>query len=188
MSITATRLAGQVTASMARISELVSTVQNYSQMDRAPADEIDIHEGLESTLEVLRQKLAGVQLVKSYDHALPKIWARAGELNQVWTYLVDNAADAMNGKGRLEIRTYSEDRWLVVEVCDDGPGIPPEIQPRVFEPFFTTKPHSAGMGLGLHICRQIVSERHKGEIRLHSRPGETCLQVFLPAQVPRREN
>jgi signal transduction histidine kinase len=177
-------LLDQVEQSTARISELVTAIKEYSYMDQAGQQEVDVHEGLESTLKILSHKLrkAGIEVVRKYDRSLPKVCAHGSELNQVWTNLIDNAIDAMkdNRQGTLTLRTSRNRDSAVVDVVDDGPGIPPEVQPRIFDPFFTTKGVGEGSGLGLDIARRIVRTRHKGEIRFESRPGETCFEVTLP--------
>ncbi len=164
-----------------RISDIVKSLKTYSYLDQAPSQEIELHEGIESTLVMLRGKLKGIEVVRRYDAALPKIHAWGSELNQVWTNLLDNAADALGGKGTITIRTRAEGAdWVVVEVEDNGPGIPREIQDRVFDAFFTTKPPGKGTGLGLEISWRIVVDRHRGEMKLQSRPGSTVFQVWLP--------
>jgi signal transduction histidine kinase len=149
-------------------------------MDQAPTQEVDIHEGIESTLTMLGYKLRNVTLVREFDRSLPRIQAYGSELNQVWTNLIDNAIDAVKGTGKICIGTCLEDNQIVVEVVDDGPGIPPEVQTRMFEPFFTTKSVGAGTGLGLVISNRIVGDRHGGEIEFNSKPGETRFRVRLP--------
>jgi len=142
-----------------------------------------VHDGLESTLVLLGHKLKkGVKVVREYDRGLPKICAQGGELNQVWTNLIDNAVDAMDGKGTLTIRTRRERDCVVVEIVDTGPGIPEDVQRRIFEPFFTTKDVGSGTGLGLDISYRIVVRRHHGDIRVESRPGETRFTVLLPIE------
>jgi len=177
-------LLDQVEQSTSRISELVAAVKEYSYMDQASSQEVDVHLGLESTLKMLSFKLrkANVEVVRQYDTTLPRICAYGSELNQVWTNLIDNAVDAMKakGSGTLTLRTSRNRGEAVVDVIDDGPGIPPEVQPRIFDPFFTTKGVGEGSGLGLDIARRIVKARHKGEIRFESKPGETCFEVKLP--------
>jgi signal transduction histidine kinase len=169
-----------------RISEIVKAVKTYSYLDQAPIQEVDLHEGLENTLVILRHKLAqGTRVVREYAPDLPRIEAYASELNQVWTNIIDNAIDAMGGQGELVLRTYAKDGRVVVEISDNGPGIPPEIQSRIFEPFYTTKAPGVGTGLGLHIAYSIVAQKHQGQIRVTSRPGATCFQVTLPTQLRR---
>jgi signal transduction histidine kinase len=152
-------------------------------MDQAPLQEIDIHEGLENTLIILKHKLkSGVVVKRDYNTHLPRISAYGSELNQVWTNLIDNAIDAIGGQGNLVLRTSREGDRILVEIIDDGPGIPPEVQSRIFEPFFTTKEVGKGTGLGLDIARRIVLGQHRGDIRVSSKPGETNFQVRLPFQ------
>ena len=174
-----------VDRSTGRISELVKAVKAYSYMDQAPVQEIDVHDGLDTTLVILGHKLkTGIAVTREYDRTLPRIHAHGGELNQVWTNLIDNAIDAMHGDGHLRIRTAREDACILVEIADDGPGIPPEVQPRIFEPFFTTKGVGQGTGLGLDVTRRIVVTQHHGDIRVESRPGDTRFQVRLPIAPP----
>jgi signal transduction histidine kinase len=174
----------EITDAAERISGLLASAKQYTQMDRAPLQSFDIHEGLDATLTMLAHKLGDdIEIVRDYDRSLPKIAAFPGELNQVWTNLVDNAADAMEGHGKLTVRTEAlgDDR-IIVEIGDTGPGVPDEVRTRVFEPFFTTKDVGKGTGLGLDIAWQIVVGRHGGEIRLESTPGNTRFQVVLPLQ------
>jgi signal transduction histidine kinase len=168
-----------------RISEIVRAVKDYSYLDQAPVQEVDVQEGLENTLVILRHKITkgGIKISRSYAADLPRIEAHGRELNQVWTNIIDNAVSAMDVGGELTLRTYSKDANIVVEIEDTGKGIPPEIQDRIFEPFFTTKPPGMGTGLGLHIAHTIVNNHH-GQIQLTSRPGKTCFQVTLPKQLP----
>jgi signal transduction histidine kinase len=175
-------LVSQVEQSTGRISELVKAVKSYSYMDQSPLQEVDIHEGIESTLTMLGHKLKNVQLVRAFDRSVPRIMAYGSELNQVWTNLIDNAIAAVNGAGKICIGTSREDNQLVVEIVDDGPGIPPEAQAHMFEPFFTTKSVGTGTGLGLVISNRIVGDRHGGEIEFESRPGETRFKVRLPVR------
>jgi signal transduction histidine kinase len=151
-------------------------------MDQAPLQEINVHHGLEDTLTVLSHMLKGadIDVIREYDETLPPVNAYGSELNQVWTNLLDNAIDAVDGSGCIWIRTSQEPGRLLVEIADDGPGVPEEVQPRVFEPFFTTKDVGEGTGLGLDTARRIVAGNHKGDIRLLSKPGETRVQVRLP--------
>ena len=173
-------LVREVEQSTGRIAELVKAVKSYSYMDQSPMQEIDIHEGIESTLTMLGHKLKNVDLRRAFDRSLPRIMAYGSELNQVWTNLIDNAIAAVNGRGKICIGTSLEDNQLVVEIVDNGTGIPPEVQPRIFEPFFTTKSVGTGTGLGLVISNRIVGDRHGGEIEFESRPGETRFKVRLP--------
>ncbi len=164
-----------------RISQIVKALKSYSYLDQAPVQAVDVQEGLEDTLVILRNKLGGmIEVRKEYQADLPPIQAYGSELNQVWTNILDNALDALDGKGRITLRTRQEGEWVVVEIEDDGPGIPQEIQPRIFESFFTTKPPGKGSGLGLDISYNIVVQKHKGDIRVFSRPGETRFEVWLP--------
>jgi signal transduction histidine kinase len=179
-SITISRLLEEIESSVGKISELVRAVKEYSYMDQMPEQEIDIHAGLENTLLMLRHQLKhGIEVVRDYDRTLPPICARGSELNQVWTNLISNAIDAMNGEGKLRIRTSREPTCAVVEVIDNGPGIPPEIKTRIFEPFFTTKPVGEGTGLGLDTVRRII-QNHHGNVSFDSRPGETRFVVRMP--------
>ena len=152
-------------------------------MDRAPEQEVDIHDGIESTIRILGHKLKeGPRLVRDFDRSLPRVVVLAGELNQVWTNLIDNAIDAAGPEGEVRIRTFRADDRLVVEVADNGGGIPPELRSRIFDPFFTTKEVGEGTGLGLDVARRIVTERCDGEIDFRSEPGETRFWVRLPFQ------
>lgn len=167
-----------------RISQIVQAMKSYTYLDQAPLLQVDVHEGLESTLVIMQHKLKqGVTIRREYSSSLPRIEAYASELNQVWTNIIDNAIDAMNGKGTITIRTYEEDGHAVVELIDNGPGIPAEIKPRIFEPFFTTKAPGQGTGLGLHISHDIVANRHHGQILVYSKPGETRFKVMLPVKI-----
>ena len=164
-----------------RVSELVSAVRSYTQMDRASLQPVDVAEGLTSTLVMLQHKLKdGVKVVRDLDPDLPRIDAYAGELNQVWTNLIDNAVDAMEGEGTLRITTRAEDDAVVVEIADTGPGLSEEAAARAFDAFFTTKDVGKGTGLGLDIARRVVVERHQGTIELVREAGETVARVRLP--------
>jgi len=173
-------LTQQIERGTSRIAELVDAVKAYSYEGRAPLQDIDVHEGLESTLTMLSHKLKGVTLIREYDRSLPVIPAYGNELNQVWTNLIDNAIDAVNGQGEVRIRTRREDHQVLVEIHDNGPGIPVDVQAHLFEPFFTTKGVGKGTGLGLIISYQIVTDRHKGEIEFESEAGHTVFLVRLP--------
>ncbi len=173
-------LLNEVDGSTTRIAELVKAVKSYSYMDQSPMQEVDIHEGIESTLTMLGHKLKNVTLVRSFDRSVPRIMAYGSELNQVWTNLIDNAIHAVDGTGKICVGTCLEDNQLVVEIVDNGAGIPPEVQAHMFEPFFTTKPVGTGTGLGLIISNRIVADRHGGEIEFESHPGETRFKVRLP--------
>lgn len=184
-NLTVASLVHEVEQSTTRMSNLVQALKSYSHMDRAPLQEIDLHDGLEDTLTILHHKLKhGIIVQRDYAPNLPRLCAYGGELNQVWTNLVDNAIAAMQGKGTLGIRTCQQGDSLVVEIVDSGPGIPAEIQSRIFEPFFTTKGAGVGTGLGLDIARRIIVNRHKGTIRVDSQPGETRFHMTLPLKPP----
>jgi signal transduction histidine kinase len=174
------RMAGE------RISEVVGAVKSYAYLDQAPVQRIDVRKGLDDTLVILRHKLkAGIEVTRDYDPDLPEIEAWGSELNQVWTNLIDNAADAMDGKGAISIRAEATDGGEVtVTICDTGPGIPPEVLGKIFEPFFTTKPPGVGSGLGLHISHNVVV-RHGGRIDVETEAGHTCFIVSLPVTLPK---
>lgn len=185
-SLQATVLRAEITESTRRISELVAAVRSYSQVDRSALQQLDVAEGIESTLLVLGHRLreGSVEVVRDYQGA-PRIEGYAGELNQVWTNLIDNAVDAMDGAGTLRITTRTGDGGgVVVEIADTGPGLPPAVAARAFEAFFTTKAVGQGTGLGLDIARRIVTERHGGTIEVESVPGDTVLRVWLPREPP----
>jgi signal transduction histidine kinase len=176
----ATTLLSEVKESTRRISDLVAAVRSYSQMDRASLQPTDVTQGLENTLMMLGHKLRdGISVVREYGD-LPRIEAYTGELNQVWTNLIDNAVDAMKGSGTLRIHTFAEGNKVVVELTDTGEGMPPEVAARAFEAFYTTKDVGKGTGLGLDIAQRIIVERHNGSITITSTPGETTLQVQIP--------
>ncbi len=178
-------LMGEIDDAVTRISGLVAAAKQYSQLDRAPHQTVDVHDLLDATLVMLNAKVpSGVRVVKEYDRSAPRVPAYAAELNQVWTNLIDNALGAMGDSGTLTIRTTVDGEHLAVEVEDTGAGIAPEIRPRIFEPFFTTKPVGEGTGLGLDISYRIVVERHHGDIRVQSRPGRTSFRVLLPLREP----
>jgi signal transduction histidine kinase len=178
-------LLSEVKESTRHISELVAAVRSYSQMDRASMQQINVTDGLESTLVILGHKLrSGVKVERAYGADVPRIEAYAGELNQVWTNLIDNAVDAMDGAGTLRVATSLERDNVVVEIGDTGPGMPPQVAERAFEAFYTTKDVGKGTGLGLDIARRIVVERHGGTITIDSRPGATVLRVRLPVRPP----
>jgi signal transduction histidine kinase len=175
----------EVTESTGRISALVTAIKSYSQLDRASLQQTDLTEGLESTLVVMGHKIpSGITVVRDYADDVPAIEAMAGELNQVWTNLIDNAVDAMAGLGTLRLATRLVDDAAVVEIGDTGPGMTPEVQAHAFEPFYTTKDVGKGTGLGLDISRRIVVDRHGGEITIESRPGSTTIRVSLPLTRP----
>jgi signal transduction histidine kinase len=183
-------LMGEIEDATTRVSTLVGKAKQYSQMDRAPEQDIDVHDGLDSTLIMLGSKIGdGIRVVKEYDPTLPALPAYGAELNQVWTNIIDNAVAAMRGSGTLTLRTSrggdGADPCIVVEISDTGPGIPKDVLARIFEPFFTTKPVGEGTGLGLDISWRIVVNRHGGDITVQSRPGETTFVVTLPLAGPR---
>ena len=173
-----------------RISKLVKAIKSYSHMDKAPLREVDIQEGIESTLTMLGHKLkqGDVNVERDYAKDLPEVCAHGSELNQVWTNLLDNAIDAVDGDGTIEVRTERENGRVLVEISDTGTGIPEEAQGKVFEPFFTTKDVGKGTGLGLDIVRRIISEKHKGSIRFDTGSGGTTFQVRLPIDPSGEEN
>jgi len=174
-------LLSEMKESAQRISELVAAIKSYSQMDRASMQQIDVADGIDSALVMLGHKLGtGISVVRDYSASVPRIQAYPGELNQVWTNLIDNALDAMNGAGTLRLATRAEEDDIVVEVGDTGPGMPPQIASRAFDAFYTTKEAGKGTGLGLDIARRTVVERHGGLITIDSRPGNTVLRVRLP--------
>jgi len=172
-----------------RISQIVHAVKSYTYLDQARLLEVDIHEGLENTLVIMQHKLKrGVTVRREYSPDLPRIEAYASELNQVWTNIIDNAIDAMNGSGVITLRTYAENDHVAVEIVDNGPGIPADIQTRIFEPFFTTKAPGHGTGLGLHISHDIIANRHHGQLLVESKPGETKFKVMLPVKFHKGNN
>ncbi|HEY7463510.1 MAG TPA: ATP-binding protein [Candidatus Limnocylindria bacterium] len=179
-------LLAEVAMAGERISEIVGAVKSYTYLDQAPVQNIDVRKGLDDTLVILRSKLRAVDVTRHYAPDLPQIEAYGSELNQVWTNLVDNAVDAMDGRGAIDIYVDPvENGGIQVRICDTGPGIPEDVQPRLFEPFFTTKAPGVGTGLGLHITHSVVS-RHGGRIQVESEPGTgTCFIVTLPPEVPR---
>ena len=173
-------LMNEIDDSVTRISTLVGAAKQYSQMDRAPYQTVDLHELIESTLVMLSSKLKGLEVVKDFDRTLPPVPAYAAELNQVWTNIIDNAVHAMGGEGTLTLRSWRDGENAVVEIGDTGPGIPAEIKDRIFEPFFTTKPIGEGTGLGLDISWRIVVKKHQGDLTVESEPGNTRFKVCLP--------
>jgi signal transduction histidine kinase len=174
-------LMNEIEDATTRVSTLVTAAKQYSQMDRAPFQVIDVHDLLDSTLVMLSSKIGdGVRVIEEYDRSLPPLPVYPAELNQVWTNLIDNAISAMSGAGTLTVRTFRQDSCAVVEIGDTGTGIPSEVMSRIFEPFFTTKPVGEGTGLGLDISWRIVVNKHHGDIRVESTPGDTRFQVWLP--------
>jgi signal transduction histidine kinase len=183
-SLTARGLASQLCESTDRMSRLVAAVKSYAYMDRGELVETDLHEGLETTLVVLGHKLKKtmIDVQRDYDRSLPKVIVRGPELNQVWTNLLDNAIAALGDKGTITVSTRRDGDCAVVEITDDGPGIPAEVLDRIFDPFFTTKGVGNGSGLGLDTARRIVEERHRGSLGVESQPGATAFSVRLPLE------
>ena len=179
--LAAAKLAGEIKIATTRISELVGAIKEYSYMDQAKVQELDVHKGLDNTLLILKYKLRkkNVSVTRDYAESLPLIKAYGSELNQVWTNLIVNAVDAMNEGGTLKVRTKREPTDILVEIRDNGAGIPASARSRIFEPFFTTKPVGEGTGLGLDTVARIV-RKHRGNVRFESKPGDTCFQVRLP--------
>ena len=179
-----TELLIEVQETTGRLSQIVKAMKAYTYLDQAPLLEVDVHEGLENTLVIMQHKIKqGVTVKREYSQGLPHIEAYASELNQVWTNIIDNAVDAMDGKGEIILRTYTEKDSVIVEIVDNGPGIPQDIQTRIYEPFFTTKPPGKGTGLGLHISHDIIANRHHGQLLVESKPGETKFKAVLPIQM-----
>ena len=184
-AVSAEKLTREIEASTGRISELVQAIKEYTYMDQMPEQEIDIHRGIESTLVMLKFRLKkGVKVTREFDNTVPRICAHGSELNQIWTNLIGNAIDAMNGKGELRIRTSRELDSLLIEIIDNGPGIPENVKPHIFEPFFTTKGVGEGTGLGLDTVYRIVRSHH-GHITFDSQPGKTSFQIRLPLKQPK---
>ncbi|MGH7450410.1 MAG: response regulator [bacterium] len=164
-----------------RVAEIVKALKAYTYLDQAPIQSVNVHEGLDNTLVMLRNKLkAGINVHRQYAENLPNIQAYGSELNQVWTNIIGNAVDAMQGHGELTLLTRQEEQWVVVEIEDNGPGIPEAVQAKIFDPFFTTKAPGKGTGLGLNISHNIIVQKHKGKIAVRSQPGKTCFEIRLP--------
>jgi len=179
-SVEIANLLNEIESSTSRISDLVRAVKEYTYMDQTPAQSVDVVKGLENTLTILHHKLKrGVTVRREYEKVPLLVNSFGSELNQVWTNIIDNAIDAMGGKGELRVRTYRDDTCVVVEIADNGPGISPEVKAHIFEPFFTTKGVGEGTGLGLDTVQRIV-KKHRGTIQVNSKPGDTRFQVFLP--------
>jgi signal transduction histidine kinase len=181
----ARQLLDEIQRSGRAISDIVRAVKSYAYLDQAAIQDVDVATTLDDTLMILKHKLGGIDVVRDYQPGMPRIEVHAGELNQVWTNLVDNAIDAMAGAGRIEIRARQSGDGIEVGIADTGPGIPADIAARIFDPFFTTKPQGVGTGLGLHIAHNIVVNRHKGRIDLDTRPGRTEFRVYLPRLLER---
>jgi signal transduction histidine kinase len=179
--LAAAKLAAEIKTATARISELVGAIKEYSYMDQASVQELDVHKGLDNTLLILKYKLKkkDIKVTRDYAESLPLIKAYGSELNQVWTNLIVNAVDAMSDGGTFKVRTKREPTDIMVEIRDNGAGIPASARSRIFEPFFTTKPVGEGTGLGLDTVARIV-RKHRGNVRFESKPGDTCFQVRLP--------
>jgi signal transduction histidine kinase len=174
-------LAHDIEYSTQRIASLVQTAKDYTYLDQAPLQEMDIHEGIENTLVMLCHRLEpGIDVIRAFDRTLPAICVYGSDLNQVWTHLIDNAIDAMHGQGQLTVRTAQQGDRVLVEIIDTGPGIAEDIQPFIFDQFFTTKATANGTGLGLPIAYRVVVNQHRGQLQVHSKPGCTCFQVYLP--------
>jgi signal transduction histidine kinase len=179
-SVEIANLLNEIESSTARISDLVGAIKEYTYMDQSPVQNVDVVKSLETTLTILHHKLKhGVNVQRNYEPVPLLVNSFGSELNQVWTNIIDNAIDAMGGKGELRVRTYRDDSCVVVEIGDNGPGIPPDVKPHIFEPFFTTKGVGEGTGLGLDTVQRIV-RKHKGNIEVSSVPGDTRFQVYLP--------
>jgi len=179
-SVEVANLLNEIESSTSRISDLVLAIKEYTYMDQAPVQNVDIVKSLETTLTILNYKLKrGVSVKRDYGQIPLLVNSFGSELNQVWTNLIDNAIDAMAGKGELQVRTYREDGCVVVEIADNGPGISPQVQPHIFEPFFTTKGVGEGTGLGLDTVQRIV-KKHRGTIQVESKPGDTHFRIWLP--------
>lgn len=179
--LTASGLLDEIEQSARRISELVSAIKSYTYMDQGKWQDVDIHHDLDNTLLILKHKLKNIQVERNFCSDLPRIAARGSELNQVWTNLIDNAVDAMNGNGTLALITRYENNFVMVEITDTGPGVPAHVLPHIFEPFFTTKEVGKGTGLGLDITYRII-QQHRGTIEVQSKPGQTRFIVRLPLQ------
>jgi signal transduction histidine kinase len=179
-SVEVASLLHEIESSTSRISDLVGAIKEYTHMDQSPVQNVDVIKSLETTLTILNHKLKrGVVVQRDYQRIPLLVNSFGSELNQVWTNIIDNAIDAMHGKGELRVRTYRDDGCVVVEIGDNGPGVPEEVQPHIFEPFFTTKGVGEGTGLGLDTVQRIV-KKHRGNIQVNSRPGDTRFQIWLP--------
>ena len=178
-------LLNEIESATSRISDLVRAIKEYTYMDQSPVQNVDIAKSLETTLTILNHKLKrGITVQRDYQRVPFLVNSFGSELNQVWTNIIDNAIDAMGGQGELRVRTYRDDACVVVEIADNGPGIPAKVLPHIFEPFFTTKGVGQGTGLGLDTAQRIV-RKHRGQIQVNSKPGETRFQVWLPlAEAP----
>jgi signal transduction histidine kinase len=180
-SLRTERIANAMIDSTARIFDLIRAIKDYSYMDQMPIQEVDIPQSLENTLAMVASRLRKVEVVRDYEADLPCVSAYGRELNQVWTALIENALDAIHDEGEIKLLVKTAGDMLLVEIWDNGPGIPPELQARIFEPFFTTKAPGSGLGLGLDVVNRIV-RMHRGYVSVQSKPGNTCFQVRLPLQ------
>ena len=174
------RVVGEISMGASRISEIIKALKSYVYLDQGPFQSVHVDEGLENTLVILRHKLEqGILVDRIYDPSVPPILANGSELNQVWTNIIDNAIDAVNGQGKITIRTVYKRPWVVIDIADTGPGIPAEVQKKLFSPFYTTKPQGKGTGLGLNIAYNII-QKHGGDVKVISQPGDTHFEVWLP--------
>ena len=174
-------LVAEIKQASSRISGIVKAFKSYSYLDQAPVQSVNIHEGLNDTLLIMRNKLkSGINVRREYAESLPEIQGYGSELNQVWTNIIDNAIYVLGEGGEIVIRTRLEGAWIIVEIQDNGPGIPEDVLPRIFEAFYTTKPVGKGTGLGLEITQGIIVQKHRGDIKVFSEPGKTCFQIWLP--------
>ena len=189
-ALTLEKLVVEIQESAGRIATLIQAIKSYSHMDRGSAMiPTDIHEGMKSTLIMLKHKLKqkDIRLQKNWDQSVPKILANPGELNQVWTNIIDNAIDAMHQKGTLKITTQADNRFVRVDITDSGDGISEENLGKLFDPFFTTKSIGQGTGMGLDIVKKIM-DHHKGDVQVESKPGETTFTICLPIQTQTHSN
>ncbi|HEY5427538.1 MAG TPA: ATP-binding protein [Solirubrobacteraceae bacterium] len=187
-SLSARELSAELGEATERMSKLVKAIKSYAYMDRGEVVQVDVREGLETTLVILGHKLkhTTIQVTRDYDETLPKLTVHGAQLNQVWTNLLDNAIDALGDNGEITITTRADGDCAEIDIADDGPGIPPAIRDRVFDPFFTTKEVGSGTGLGLDAARRILVDRHHGSLTLESRPGRTVFRARLPIDATRR--
>jgi signal transduction histidine kinase len=183
-SLTARELAGELVESTERMSQLVKAIKTYAYMDRGDVVQVDVHEGLESTLIMLNHKLkhSQIKVKRHYDKSLPKLTMRGSELNQVWTNLIDNAIGALGETGTITVTTQPDNGCVRVDIADDGPGIPPDVRSRIFDPFFTTKAPGTGTGMGLDTARRIVEQRHRGSLTFDTGESGTTFHVWLPLE------
>ncbi len=177
------RLSTDISHTTSRIASIVNALKVYTFLDQAPVQSLDINAGLDSTLTILQSKLNGVTVRRDYAESLPKVEAYGSELNQVWTNLIENAIDALNGNGEVRLSTRAEGDWVIVGIEDNGSGIPADIQLKIFDPFYTTKPVGQGTGLGLNISHNIIAQKHRGRIEVESQPGKTRFDVWLPVKL-----